>query len=165
MYDKEISDAKRVVAEFLNEIQLKRGSLVVIGCSTSEIAAHGIGSYSNAELGEAVFVAMYEKLVKAKLAVAAQCCEHLNRVLIMTEEDAERFGYEIVNVIPQPKAGGSFSTAAWKHMKNPVAVEHVQAHAGIDVEDPRRITDFRHQFPYGRAGAFCAHQINMGSAA
>ena len=56
MYDKEISDAKRVVAEFLNEIQLKRGSLVVIGCSTSEIAAHGIGSYSNAELGEAVFV-------------------------------------------------------------------------------------------------------------
>ena len=104
MYDKEISDAKRVVAEFLNEIQLKRGSLVVIGCSTSEIAAHGIGSYSNAELGEAVFVAMYEKLVKAKLAVAAQCCEHLNRVLIMTEEDAERFGYEIVNVIPQPKA-------------------------------------------------------------
>ena len=135
MYDKEISDAKRVVAEFLNEIQLKRGSLVVIGCSTSEIAAHGIGSYSNAELGEAVFVAMYEKLVKAKLAVAAQCCEHLNRVLIMTEEDAERFGYEIVNVIPQPKAGGSFSTAAWKHMKNPVAVEHVQAHAGIDVGD------------------------------
>ena len=135
MYDKEKSDAKRVVAEFLNEIQLKRGSLVVIGCSTSEIAAHGIGSYSNAELGEAVFVAMYEKLVKAKLAVAAQCCEHLNRVLIMTEEDAERFGYEIVNVIPQPKAGGSFSTAAWKHMKNPVAVEHVQAHAGIDVGD------------------------------
>ena len=135
MYDKEISDAKRLVAEFLNEIQLKRGSLVVIGCTTSEIAAHGIGSYSNAELGEAVFVAMYEKLVKAKLAVAAQCCEHLNRVLIMTEEDAERFGYEIVNVIPQPKAGGSFSTAAWKHMKNPVAVEHVQAHAGIDVGD------------------------------
>ncbi|MFG6368424.1 MAG: TIGR01440 family protein [Lachnospiraceae bacterium] len=135
MYDKEIGDAKRVVAEFLGQIQLKRGSLVVIGCSTSEIAAHGIGSYSNAELGEAVFVALYEELIKAGLSVAAQCCEHLNRALIMTEKDAERFGYEIVNVIPQPKAGGSFSTAAWKHMENPVAVEQVQAHAGIDIGD------------------------------
>ena len=118
MYDKEINDAKRVVSEFLDQVQLKRGSLVVIGCSTSEIAAHGIGSYSNAELGEAVFVAMYEELTKAGLAVATQCCEHLNRALIMTEEDAERFRYEIVNVIPQPKAGGSFSTAAWKHMSS-----------------------------------------------
>lgn len=135
MYRREISDAKRVVAEFLDQVQLKRGSLVVIGCSTSEIAAHGIGSYSNAELGEAVFVALYEELTKAGLAVAAQCCEHLNRALIMTEEDAEHFGYEIVNVIPQPKAGGSFSTAAWKHMKNPVAVEQIQAHAGIDIGD------------------------------
>ena len=135
MYDKEIGDAKRVVAEFLGQIQLKRGSLVVIGCSTSEIAAHGIGSYSNAELGEAVFVALYEELIQAGLSVAAQCCEHLNRALIMTEKDAERFGYEIVNVIPQPKAGGSFSTAAWKHMENPVAVEQVQAHAGIDIGD------------------------------
>lgn len=135
LYNREISDAKRVAAEFLDQVQLKRGSLVVIGCSTSEIAAHGIGSYSNAELGEAVFVALYEELTKAGFSVATQCCEHLNRALIMTEEDAERFGYEIVNVIPQPKAGGSFSTAAWKHMKNPVAVERIQAHAGIDIGD------------------------------
>ncbi len=135
MYSEEISDAKRVVAEFLEQIELKRGDLVVIGCSTSEIVAHGIGSYSNAELGEAIFIAMYEELTKVGLSVATQCCEHLNRALIMTMEDAERFGYEIVNVIPQPKAGGSFSTAAWKHMKNPVAVEHVQARAGIDIGD------------------------------
>lgn len=129
------SDAKRVVAEFLEQAKLKKGDLVVIGCSTSEIAEQHIGSCSNAGLGEAVFVAMYEELKKAGAAVAAQCCEHLNRALIMTEEDAERFGYEVVNVIPQPKAGGSFSTAAWKHMKDPVAVERVQAHAGIDIGD------------------------------
>lgn len=129
------SDAKRVVAEFLEQAKLKKGNLVVIGCSTSEIAEHHIGSYSNAELGETVFAAMYEELRKAGLSVAAQCCEHLNRALVMTEEDAERFGYEAVNVVPQPKAGGSFSTAAWKHMESPVAVEHVQAHAGIDIGD------------------------------
>lgn len=134
-FEKEKNDAKRVVAEFLDQVKLKKGNLVVIGCSTSEIAAHQIGSYSNEELGEAVFVAVYEELKKAGLSVAAQCCEHLNRALIMTETDAERFGYEVVNVVPQPKAGGSFSTAAWKYMENPVAVEHIQAHAGIDIGD------------------------------
>ena len=134
-FEKEKNEAKRVVTEFLEQVKLKKGNLVVIGCSTSEIAAHQIGSYSNVELGEAVFVAMYEELKKAGLSVATQCCEHLNRALIMTEADAERFGYEVVNVIPQPKAGGSFSTAAWKYMKNPVAVEHIQAHAGIDIGD------------------------------
>lgn len=140
MYDfendkKVIEDAKRVVLEFLEQARLKKGSLVVIGCSTSEITRHQIGSCSNAELGEAVFVAMYEELQKAGLSVAAQCCEHLNRALIMSETDADRFGYEVVNVIPQPKAGGSFSTAAWKHMEHPVAVEQIQAHAGIDIGD------------------------------
>lgn len=135
MYEKEINDAKRVVGEFLEQAQLKEGSLVVIGCSTSEIAERHIGSYSNEELGEAVFTALYEELQAQRLSVAAQCCEHLNRALIMTKSDAERFGYEIVNVIPQPKAGGSFATAAWKRMENPAAVEHIAAHAGIDIGD------------------------------
>lgn len=92
-------------------------------------------SYSNAELGEAVFAAMYGELRAAGVSVAAQCCEHLNRALIMTQADAERFGYEEVNVMPQLKAGGSFATAAWKVMEHPVAVERVQAHAGIDIGD------------------------------
>lgn len=135
MYEKEMNDAKRVVREFLEQARLRKGNLVVIGCSTSEVAAHAIGSYSNAELGEAVFQAMYEELTRAGLSVAAQCCEHLNRALIMEEADAQRFGYEVVNVVPQPKAGGSFATAAWKHMENPAAVEHIQAHAGIDIGD------------------------------
>lgn len=135
MFEKEVSDAKRVVNEFLAQARLKPGNLLVIGCSTSEIAAHRIGSYSNAELGEAVFQAMYEELRKAGVDVAAQCCEHLNRALIMENTTAERLGYEVVNVVPMPKAGGSFSTAAWKHMDNPVAVERIQAHAGIDIGD------------------------------
>ena len=100
---------------------------MVIGCSTSEIASHRIGSYSNADLGEAVFLAMQGAFAKEEISIATQCCEHLNRALIIERKDAERFGYEEVNVVPQPKAGGSFSTAAWKHMQDPVAVEHIQA--------------------------------------
>lgn len=135
MFEREISDARRVVKQFLEQASLKEGNLVVIGCSTSEISSERIGSHSSAELGEAVFVAMYEELKREGLYVATQCCEHLNRALIMEEEAAQKYGYEIVNVMPMPKAGGSFSTAAWKHMPNPVAVEHIRAHAGIDIGD------------------------------
>ena len=78
---------------------------------------------------------MYEEFCKRGIAVATQCCEHLNRALILEREIAEKYGYEIVNVVPMPKAGGSFSTGAWKHFKDPVAVEHIKAHAGIDIGD------------------------------
>ncbi len=131
----EVLDAKRVIDEFLEQAPLSAGDLVAIGCSTSEIASKSIGSYSSAELGDAVFTAIYEALCAHGLYVAAQCCEHLNRALIMEEEAAKQYGYEIVNVVPMPKAGGSFATAAWKHMKKPVAVERIQAHAGIDIGD------------------------------
>lgn len=135
MFEKERADAARVVKEFLEQAKLKKGDLVVIGCSTSEIAAHGIGSYSNADLGEAVFLAMYEAFQKEGIEVAAQCCEHLNRALILEHAVAEKYGYEEVNVVPQPKAGGSFSTAAWKNMEHPVAVEQIRAKGGIDIGD------------------------------
>ena len=135
MFEQEQQDAVRVVEEFLGQAKLKKGDLVVIGCSTSEIASHRIGSYSNADLGEAVFLAMQEAFAKEGIRIATQCCEHLNRALIIERKDAERFGYEEVNVVPQPKAGGSFSTAAWKHMQDPVAVEHIQAKGGIDIGD------------------------------
>lgn len=135
MFEKEIVDAKRVVIEFMEQAKLEEDDLVVIGCSTSEIAAQKIGTYSSKELGEAVFLVMYEEFTKNKIAIATQCCEHLNRALIMEKEVAKRLGYEQVNVVPQPKAGGSFSTAAYQHMKNPVAVEQIKADAGIDIGD------------------------------
>lgn len=135
MFEQETVDARIVVNEFLQEAKLKKGDLVVIGCSTSEIVAHKIGSYSSAELGEAVFLAIYDEFNKEGINIATQCCEHLNRALIIERNVAEKFGYEEVNVIPQPKAGGSFSTAAWKHMKDPVAVEKISAKGGIDIGD------------------------------
>lgn len=133
MFEKEIFDAKRVVREFLEEARMSEGQLVVIGCSTSEIASQRIGTFSSAELGEAVFKAVYGELQAAHILAAAQCCEHLNRALIVEAGTAEKFGYEVVNVMPVPKAGGSFSTAAWKYMENPVAVENIRADAGIDI--------------------------------
>lgn len=129
------SEAEGVAAEYLEAAHLKEGDLVVVGCSSSEIAAHSIGSFSNAELGRAVFEGICEVLKKEGVYLAAQCCEHLNRALILEQEAAEKFGLETVNVVPQPKAGGSFASAAYEGMEHPVAVEHIRAAGGIDIGD------------------------------
>ena len=114
---------------------MKPGQILAVGCSSSEIASCKIGSYSSAEIGEAVFEELQSACEKNGIYLAAQCCEHLNRALIIEEEAAEKYGYEPVNVIPQLKAGGSFSVAAGKGMKSPVAVEKIAANGGIDIGD------------------------------
>ena len=127
--------AASVAEELIAAAKMKEGQILVVGCSSSEIAAHAIGCYSSKEVGEAVFNALYKATRKHGLYLAAQCCEHLNRSLILEEEAAEKYGYEPVNVVPQLKAGGSFSTAAYHTLEHPVAVEHIKAHAGIDIGD------------------------------
>ena len=82
-----------------------------------------------------VFGGIYQATQEAGIYLAAQCCEHLNRAVILEREAAERYGYEEVNVVPQPKAGGSFATAAYKAFEHPVAVEHIRAHLGLDIGD------------------------------
>lgn len=124
-----------VVKELLSMANLKPGDILVVGCSSSEIQTHKIGSFSNAEVGAAVFEAIYGEVKDQCIYLAAQCCEHLNRALIIEEEAAIRYGYEQVNVVPQLKAGGSFATAAYQRLTNPVAVESVKAKAGIDIGD------------------------------
>lgn len=121
--------------ELIETAKMKEGQILVVGCSSSEIAAHAIGCYSSREVGQAVFNALYSVTRKHGLFLAAQCCEHLNRALIIEEEAAVRYGLEMVNVKPQLKAGGSFSTAAWNGFSAPCAVERIQAHAGIDIGD------------------------------
>lgn len=121
------------VTELLAAADLNEHDLVVVGCSSSEIGSYRIGSHSSAEIGQAVFSAVYEILQDRHIYLAAQCCEHLNRALILEKEAAGLYGYEPVNVVPQLKAGGSFATAAYAGMIKPVAVESVRAHAGIDI--------------------------------
>ena len=107
------------------------GNIVVIGCSSSEVTGELIGTHSSLETAEVVFKAIYSVLSSKNIYLAAQCCEHLNRAIIV-EREAAPFA-EIVNVVPQPKAGGSFATTAYKTFKNPVALEEIKADAGLDI--------------------------------
>ena len=107
--------------------------LLVIGGSSSEMAGGTIGHQSTFELGEALAEAVLDLAKERGFACAFQCCEHLNRALVVERETAEKYGYDIVCAVPQPKAGGSLATAAWRRMNDPVLVETVAADAGIDV--------------------------------
>ena len=107
--------------------------LLVVGGSSSEMAGGTIGHDSAYELGEAAAEAVMAACEKAGADPAFQCCEHLNRALVMERKTAEKYGYETVWVVPQMKAGGSLATAAWKRFKDPVAVLAVQADAGLDI--------------------------------
>ena len=111
--------------------KLKKGQILVIGCSTSEVIGDKIGTNSSPDTANEIFEGVYEAANEYGVFVAAQCCEHLNRAIIV-EADAVPNG-EAVNVVPQPKAGGSFATAAYKAFKNPVALEEIKADAGLDI--------------------------------
>lgn len=128
-------EAYRAAKEILEAAKIEKGQLFVVGCSTSEVGGACIGTFSSPELAEVVFGGIYQATQEAGVYLAAQCCEHLNRALILEKEAADKFGYEQVNVVPQPKAGGSFATAAYKALEHPVAVEHIKAHAGMDIGD------------------------------
>ena len=127
--------AHQAAEELIGKAHLAEGDILVVGCSSSEVTGERIGTSSSLETAEAVFEGIYEAARKNGLYLAAQCCEHLNRAIILERGAAERYGYEIVNVVPQPKAGGSFATAAYKAFEHPVAVEHVKAHLGMDIGD------------------------------
>lgn len=125
--------AEEVVTELIEKASLKNGDLLVVGCSSSEIVGQTIGHGSSLEAAQEVFSAVYPILCEKGIFLAAQCCEHLNRAIIIEKEYADRKGLDIVNVRPQPKAGGSFATTAYENFKQPVALEHVKADAGLDI--------------------------------
>lgn len=133
MLDQIQKETRIAVTELLQEAGLSPGDILVVGCSSSEIKGDRIGSASSPEIGKAVCEEIAAALDKTGVFLAAQCCEHLNRVIILEKEAALRYGLPPVNAVPQPKAGGSFATAAYAYMKEPVAVEHIQAQAGMDI--------------------------------
>ena len=133
MYTQITEQAKTVVTELLEQAKLKPGSLLVIGCSSSEMVGQRIGKGSSMEAAQAAFKGIYPILQEHGIHLAVQCCEHLNRSLILERSVAEARGYEIVNVMPQPHAGGSFAVTAWNTFADPVAVETIVADAGIDI--------------------------------
>ncbi len=125
--------AKKAVEELITVAGLKRGQILVIGCSSSEIVGGVIGHASSFETAQRVYSAIKPILDEHGIYLASQCCEHLNRALIIERKCAEQYGLEEVCVVPQPKAGGSFATATWQGADDPVAVEHIHAHAGLDI--------------------------------
>lgn len=133
MYEDITRQARTVVTELLEQANMKPGSLLVIGCSSSEMVGKRIGKGSSIEAARAAFAGIYPVLQEQGIHLAVQCCEHLNRALILEREVTEKRGYEIVNVMPQPHAGGSFAVTAWNAFSDPVAVETIAAEAGIDI--------------------------------
>ena len=133
MYESITNQARGAVEELLAVAQVKKGGLFVVGCSSSEIIGNVIGKGGSLDAAGAVFDGIWPLLQERGIYLAAQCCEHLNRALILEEEAAEKFGYAPVCVVPWEHGGGSFATTAWRHFANPVAVEHIRADAGIDI--------------------------------
>ena len=125
------TQAYGVIAELCEKAKLKAGNIVVVGCSTSEVIGAKIGTNSNPEVAGEIFAALHDYAQGKGLFLAVQCCEHLNRAII-TERSAVPFA-EAVNVVPQPKAGGSLATQAYARFSDPVAVEEIQADAGLDI--------------------------------
>lgn len=127
--------AYQAASEVCEGAKLHPGDLFVVGCSTSEVLGQKIGTYSSMDAAGALFTGIHEALQERGVFLAAQCCEHLGRALIVERETCGRFGLEEVNVIPLPKAGGSFATTAYRRFRDPVAVETLRqsAFAGIDI--------------------------------
>ncbi len=125
------NDAAAAAEQLIKAAKLHKGQIVVVGCSSSEAVGRRVGSWSTPEVGQAIYDGLNSVFGPSGIYIAAQCCEHLNRALIVEHEAVPHA--EIVNVVPQPKAGGSFATAAYNNFKHPVAVEELQADAGLDI--------------------------------
>ena len=134
MYQELEAAARRAVLELLEVSKIRPGEILVVGCSTSEVLGERIGTGSNKAVADAILAGLLPPIREKGVWLAAQCCEHLNRALILEAEAARQYRLEQVNVVPQPKAGGSFATAVYGALEQPVAVEQMQvARAGMDI--------------------------------
>lgn len=132
-----LDEAYNAVKELLVTAKAGKNDILIVGCSTSEVCGGIIGKMSSPETAEEIWQGVKKAADEFGVFVAAQCCEHLNRAVIV-EREAVELGLRCgtlteVNVVPQPKAGGSFATAAYSHAENPVALEHIRADCGIDI--------------------------------
>lgn len=133
-FDSIEKELKRALDEIFQVSDIKKGDIFVVGCSTSEVEGVKIGQGSSMEVAKVIFDTIYPYLKEKGVYLAAQCCEHLNRAIIM-EREALKPWEEIVNVVPQLHAGSAFATTAYSRFDDPVAVETVKASAGMDIGD------------------------------
>ncbi|MBS4175416.1 TIGR01440 family protein [Bacillus sp. FJAT-49736] len=124
-----------ILNDFSSQVTFKNGQVMVIGCSTSEVIGERIGTSGTMEVASLIYDNLYSFANKYRIHLAFQCCEHLNRALIVDRQVAENKGWEEVAVIPVRKAGGAMATYAYQHLEDPVVVEFIQADIGIDIGD------------------------------
>lgn len=131
------TDLEQILSDILEQYEgyIQPEDLFVVGCSTSEVMGAHIGKGSNAEVGEVIIDSIIKALAPYRLHLCVQCCEHLNRAVVIEREQALKHGFEIVNVVPAMHAGGSAAVAAMSAMEDPVLVEHVVAQCGLDIGD------------------------------
>ena len=127
------TQCENAVKELIEVAKLKKGDIMVVGCSTSEVLGSKIGTNSDPDTANYIFEGLYTPLKEQWIFLAIQCCEHLNRAIVI--EKSALPNAETVNVIPQKKAGGSLATVAYANFKNPVVVEEIKADAGLDIGD------------------------------
>lgn len=133
MYEEIKQKANAAILEILEKSGLEKGDIFVVGCSSSTVCGEGYGMASSMDIAQALFDGIYPELQSRGIYLAAQCCEHLNRAIIISRDAARQQGQDQVNVVPQPKAGGSFATITYRTIDTPVAVEHIKAKAGMDI--------------------------------
>jgi len=133
--DELTASVQTALKELLNVAELKKGQILMVGCSTSEVQGEKIGQSSSMEVAEAILNGILPIVEENQIFLAVQGCEHINRSLVVEEECAERYGLETVTVVPHLKAGGGFATATYRRFKKPVMVESIKAHAGMDIGD------------------------------
>lgn len=124
---------QEIIIEWKNSGYLKKGDLFVIGCSTSEVIGEHIGTSGSEEVAKQIYQAFNQLKEETGITLAFQCCEHLNRALVIEKNTQIAHKYNEVFAVPVPKAGGSMAAFAYKKLENPVIVEHIQADAGIDI--------------------------------
>ncbi|MCL2235890.1 MAG: TIGR01440 family protein [Defluviitaleaceae bacterium] len=135
---------QQIFKETIEAGKLGEENIIVLGCSSSEILGGVIGKAGSLEVGQAVVAAALEVAQELGIHLAVQCCEHLNRALVVSKKCATRYNLELVSVIPTPSAGGSASTAAFEQLADSVVVEHIKAHAAVDIGDTHIGMHVRH---------------------
>lgn len=130
VWEKEL---ETILFEFQTRASLKPGQLFVVGCSTSEVVGEKIGTAGTSEVAEMIFRQLSGFAKDTGVALAFQCCEHLNRALVIERAEAAKRGLEEVSVVPVRSAGGAMATYAFEKFSDAVVVEFIKADAGIDI--------------------------------
>lgn len=133
MLEKIKQQSELALRELLKVAKLEKNDILVIGCSTSEVLGKNIGSHGSLDVAQAVFEGIYAQIKEKEIFLAVQCCEHLNRALLVEKEITKLYPTEIVNAVPCINAGGAFATTVYNKFKNPVLVENIIANAGMDI--------------------------------